>query len=178
MEKKYICPCGLICSDCLFHREEIYENAKKLKNSIKRSQLDIFLGSIAKNENLNLIADHLNAEREQFKENFELFNKFADFMEFLDNLIRLQCKTTCRETGGCAIGGKNHSCDAVKCVQDKSYAGCWECPENENCGKLIFVKNAYGEMISENYAIMKEKGAEGLHSRGNKYYAWQRKMNN
>lgn len=177
MEKKYICPCGLICSDCLFFREEIYENAVKLRNSIKNFQLDIFIESIVKNDNFNMIADHLNAEREKFKKNFKPFNKFADFMTVLDGLIGLQCQTTCRETGGCNIGGRKHTCDAVKCVHENGYEGCWECPENEDCEKLNFVKNAYGETISENYKIMKEKGARGINSRGNKYYAWQRKIN-
>jgi hypothetical protein len=64
MEDKYICPCGLICSGCLFLKKEIYENAIKLRDSIKS----------------------------------------------LRYLIGLQCKTTCREAGGCAIGGESHSC--------------------------------------------------------------------
>ena len=48
--------------------------------------------------------------------------------------------------------------------------------ENEDCEKLNFVKNAYGETIHENFKIMKERGARGINSRGNKYYAWQRKI--
>ena len=174
MKEKYICPCGLICFDCLFYRKDIYENAINLRNSIKTSQIDILLESIAKNETFNIMADHLNAEKEQFKKSFKPFSKFADFMDVLDGLIELQCKTTCKEADGCAVGGKTHACDAVKCVQERGYKGCWECPENEDCRKLCFVKKAYGETIKENFETMITKGSKDITSRGNKYYAWQR----
>ncbi len=177
MDEKYICPCGLVCSDCLFYKEGIYEFAVKLRDSIKDSQLDIFLELTVNNENCDRIADHLNAEKEKFKKNFEPFNKFADFLAVLDGLINLQCKSTCRESGGCGVGGQNHSCDALKCVQEKDYKGCWECSENEDCNHLYFVKKAYGETINENFKIMKKFGSERIVSRGNKYYAWQRKRN-
>jgi len=175
MDEKYICPCGLICSDCLFYRKDIYEDAVKLRDSIKNSQLDIFLKSLVNNESSTIIANHLNADRETIKKCFDPFKKFTDFIAVLDGLIDLQCKSTCKEAGGCGVGGRNHACNAVKCVKAKGYKGCWECSENEKCEHLHFVKNAYGETITENFKIMKEEGAQGIVSRGNKYYALQKK---
>jgi len=178
MDKKYICPCGLICTDCLFYKPEIYDNAKKLRNGIKNSQLDIFLKSITESKSWKIIADHFSEERINFGKYFEAFNNFQDFMNALEGFDKLQCKSTCRETGGCSMGGTLHKCEAVKCVKSKGYEGCWDCPENEDCHKLNFVKKVYGETIKENFKIMKEQGCHAIKSQGNKYYAWQRKMKN
>lgn len=85
----------------------------------------------------------------------------------------MQCKKTCREAGGCSIGGPTKVCDALKCVKSKGYDGCWECSGYKNCEKLDFVKRAYGETIERNFNLIKEKGIEAVKSRGKKYYAWQ-----
>ncbi len=177
MEKKYICPCGLICTDCLFYKPEIYENAARLRDAIKESQLDIFLGAMSKNKGWSVIADHLHAEDSEFDKHFEFLKNLPEFMNVLDGLIRLQCKVTCRETGGCSIGGTGHSCEAVKCVQAKGYEGCWDCPEHADCQKLAFVKQAYGKTIQENFTTIQERGFAAVTSHGNQYYAWQRKIN-
>lgn len=174
MDKKYICPCGLICTDCLFYKPEIYETAKELKGTIKNSQLDIFLGLVTKNEGWKTIADHLNEKGTEIGKYFESFKNFPIFMNVLDGLIRLQCKATCRETGGCSMGGTLHKCEAVKCVRSKGYEGCWECSESENCKKLNFVKHGYGETINKTFKTIKEKGFDAVKSHGNKYYAWQK----
>lgn len=161
MESKYVCPCGLLCSDCLFFKEEIYENAVKLRDSIKDSQLDIFLGSIVKSKGYNFIADHLTAERSAFGKTFEPFNKLPEFLEVLEALIQLRCNTTCRETGGCSMGGATHQCEAVKCVQAKGLDGCWDCPEHETCEKLNFVKKIIVIPLQKTLIAYKEMASLG-----------------
>ncbi|QSH40685.1 DUF3795 domain-containing protein [Lentisphaerota bacterium ZTH] len=177
MDKKYIAPCGLICIDCLFYKPEIYETAKKLKDIIKNSQLDIFLELITENESWNVIADHLNSSKAETGKNFEVFKKLPDFLKVLDGLIELQCKVPCRDKKGCSMGGVTHKCDALKCLTAKGYDGCWECAESESCDKLSFVRQAYGKTITKNFKTIKEKGIEAVKSHGNKYYAWQRNIN-
>jgi len=177
MDKKYVCPCGLLCTDCLFHKPEIYETARKLKDIIKDSQLDIFLSLISRDESRKGIAEHLNAEPAEVKRCFGPFQKFPDFLQVLDSLIQLQCKTTCRNAGGCSMGGTLHRCDAVICAEAKGYEGCWECPESGNCDKLDFVRHSYGEVIDENFKTIKDLGTSAVRSRGREYYAWQRKIN-
>jgi hypothetical protein len=174
MNEKYICPCGLICTDCLFYKPEVYETAKKLKEAIRESQLDVFLTSISKSESLRFIATHLNAKQPDFEKHFESLNNFDSFMKTLEGLTNLQCKATCRESGGCSVGGDLHKCEAVKCVQSKGLEGCWECPEREECPKLHFVKMVYGDTISETFSTMRTKGSQTVKSYGSKYYAWQR----
>lgn len=100
-----------------------------------------------------------------------------EFLDVLDGLIKLQCKTTCQEVGGCSIGGTTHECDALKCIKSKGFDGCWDCSEYEGCEKLNFLKRGYGETIEGNLKIIKEEGFDEVKPRGNKYYTWQRKMN-
>lgn len=173
MDKKFVCPCGLICSDCLFYKPEIYDTARKLKDLLKDSQLDVFLKKITDGQGWNVIAKHLRAEGTEISKYFESFKKLSDFLYVLDGLIQLQCKKTCRESGGCSMGGDTHECEAVKCVNAKGYDGCWECAEAKECTKLNFVKRAYGKTIEDNFKIAGENGIEAIKSRGNKYYAWQ-----
>ena len=174
MDRKYVCPCGLVCCECLFYKPEIYEAAKKLKDIIKTSQLDVFLKSITENEAWEPMAKHLNAEESKIQNIFEPFNKMPDFLNVLDSLITLQCEKTCRETGGCSIRGVTHKCEVLDCIKAKKYEGCWDCTEFTSCGKLNFLKQGYGETIEENLRTVKEDGIDAVKLRGDKYYAWRK----
>jgi hypothetical protein len=76
IDTKYICPCGLVCTDYLFFKPEIYESTKQLKNNIKDSQLDIFLTSISGSKSWRAIADHLNGNQLDFWECFAAYTNF------------------------------------------------------------------------------------------------------
>ncbi len=175
MDKTFVCPCGLTCCDCLFYKTEIYETASKLKTLIKESQIDLFLGLLSKNESWNAMAEHLGEDADQIGQHLRPFRKMPDFLEVLDAIIKIRCKRTCQEAGGCSFAGITHECLALKCIKSKGYNGCWDCSEVKNCDKLKFLKRSYGETIEGNLGIIKEKGVNALKPRGNKYYAWQRK---
>lgn len=175
MDPKFVCPCGLTCCDCLFYEPQIYEAARKLKEVIKGTQLDIFLGLIVKNESWIAMAKHVGADGKELERYFEPFKKMPDFLTVLDGIINLQCKETCQEAGGCSIGGVTHACAALKCIRAKRYDGCWDCAEVKDCEKLNFLKKSYGDTIEENMRIIKERGIGAVQSRGNRYDAWQKK---
>ena len=175
MDRKFICPCGLTCGDCLFYKSEIYETARKLRELIRTSQLDTFLNLIVKNKGWNGIAKYLGKEGSEFAQYFDSFDKMPDFLNVLDGIIKLQCKKTCQESGGCSLGGVTHECETLRCIRSKKYNGCWDCAEIGSCEKLAFLKRNYGETIEGNLRIIKDEGMEAVKSRGNKYYAWQRK---
>ena len=176
MEKKFVCPCGLTCCDCLFYKKEINDTAKKLKQLIKDSRLDVFLKLIIENAGWKAIAKHLGADEQQFYRLFKSFDKLPEFLTVLDSIIKLQCTSTCREADGCSIGGITHKCAALLCIEDKGYNGCWECSEFESCKNLKFLKANYGETIEGNLKIIKEKGIDAVKSRGDDYYEWQRRL--
>ncbi len=174
MDKKYVCPCGLTCIDCLFFKKDIYETAKKLFNTLKTSQVDIFLKLVQENKGWIGIAKHFGVKSIIFKKYFKSFKDLPIFLKILESIIDLQCKSTCREAGGCSLCGETHKCEALNCINKNGYDGCWQCGEFKTCIKLSFLKMNYGETIDENLMIIKEKGITAVKSRGNKYYAWQR----
>jgi len=128
---------------------------------------------------LPAMGKHLELDESQMKDkvgkHFEKFKDITGFMEILDSIISLQCKSTCIEACGCSIAGQTHQCSALKCIKSKGYVGCWECNEYKNCEKLSFLKHSYGSVIEENLTTVKESGTEAVKSRGDKYYMWQRK---
>lgn len=179
MDKKFVCACGLTCCDCLFYsgRSEVYDTAAKLKQLIKESQLDVFLTILSKNEVNQAMAHHLGVDETEFADFFEPFKKLPIFFEVLEGIIKMQCQKTCQEANGCSMMGSLKECEAIKCVRQKGYAGCWECSDQENCDKLFFQRRSYGETITGNFKIIRENGMEAVKSRGNRYYEWQRRVN-
>ncbi len=179
MDKKLVCPCGLTCCDCLFYKSEIYDAARKLKKLIKLNDLDLFLKGNSIKKNWKSLSEHMllgeEQEWEQVGKYLEIFKDMPLFINILDGIIKLQCKATCQETGGCSLGGNTHECHALRCVKSNGYDGCWQCDKFENCDKLGFVKERYGAVIEENLRIAKDKGVEEVKSHGNRYYVWQRK---
>ena len=114
-------------------------------------------------------------EGNNIEKQFKQFEKISNFLEVLDGIINLQCKNTCQETGGCSIGGVTHECEALRCINKNGFDGCWQCEKMEICEKLSFLRNNYGKTINENLKIIKNHGLDAVKSRGNEYYAWQRR---
>jgi hypothetical protein len=175
MDKQYVCPCGLTCCDCLFYKPELYATARQLRDLIQSSQLDTLLRLVVAHQGWNGIARHLGQDSSVFEKQFQPFAKLPDFMQVLEGIINLQCPATCREASGCSIGGTTHACDALTCVQAKGVEGCWQCQEYETCDKLSFLRRNYGETINGNLSTIRDEGIEAVTSRGNQYYAWQRR---
>lgn len=121
------------------------------------------------------MAKYLGQYGSEIGQYFESFKKMPDFLNVLDGIIKLQCKTTCQESGGCSLGVVTHECEALRCIRSKRYDGCWDCAEVGSCEKLTFLKKNYGETVEGNLRIIKDEGIEAVKSRGNKYYARQRK---
>jgi hypothetical protein len=179
MDKKMVCPCGLTCCDCMFYKSEIYEAASRFKDTIKKYEFDKFLSILSNRKGWETMRKHLQLEESQmwdrFGKHFDAFKDIIKFMSTLDSIIGLQCKNTCQEASGCSFTGETHKCGALECIIEKEYKGCWECSEYRGCDKLSFLRNSYGKVIEENLNLIKEKGIDAVESRGNEYYAWQRK---
>lgn len=179
LDKKLVCPCGLVCCDCLFHKSAIYDTARRLKELIAAHQLDKFLTMCSNRRSWMAMGEHLGLEPGQVEgtlgRQFAAFAQLPAFMTVLDSLINLHCQTTCQEAGGCQVGGAKHECKALKCLKARGYDGCWQCGEISGCDKLAFLKASYGHVIEENLRTVREKGPGAVEPRGDKYYAWQRR---
>lgn len=179
MDAKYVCPCGLTCCDCLFHKREIYETARKLQALLADHKLDRFLALCSAPRSWAAMSEHLDLPAEKRADAagnpFAVFAQLPAFMAVLDALGKLECKATCREAGGCSIGGARHECRALKCLRGRGYEGCWQCGETDGCANLRFLRTSYGHVIDENLRTVREHGPAALEPRGDKYYAWQRR---
>jgi hypothetical protein len=176
MDSKYVCPCGLVCADCLFYKKEFFEAANQLQRLIAEYRFDVFYGMLSRQEVAERIATHLGGETADFRDLFAVFEKMPDFLQVLEGVVKVQCSQTCRESGGCTIGGLTRTCAVVGCVAEKDLEGCWQCAEHETCAKLSFQRASYGETIRGNFETLKAGGTGALDSRGNQYYEWQRKI--
>ena len=164
----------------MFYKNEIYEAAFRLKKLITDSRLDIFLEACSNEKTIAAMGEHLdldkNAIQTKLSGKYGIFKEMPIFMSVLEGIVKIHCKTTCREARGCSSGGDIIKCTALKCLELKKYDGCWQCSEFEDCAKLKFLKMSYGFVINENLTIVREKGEEEVKSRGSQYYAWQRKL--
>lgn len=174
MDKKNVCACGLNCYDCMFNKTELYDSANQLQKLLTESQMSTFLSIMSKKEVNAKIARHLNTDPESFNNYFKMSAKFPDFLEILKGLTEIQCKITCRESGGCSMCGETKECSAIKCVKEKDLEGCWDCPEHKSCSRLEFQRASYGRTVDENFHIIKSRGMTAVPSRGDDYYEWQR----
>lgn len=176
MEKKFVCACGLTCCDCLFYKRDFFDAANTMRRTIEEYRIDFFYDKLSNKEVNSQIAEHLKQDAEEFNGLFTIFNRMPDFVKFLDAITAIQCKNTCRDKGGCSIGGITHKCDVIECITDKAIEGCWQCTDNKSCEKLSFVKSHYGKTIVENLEKLESERVDSLLSRGNQYYEWQRKI--
>lgn len=179
MERRLICPCGLTCCDCLFYKTEIYDAAKRLRDLIKKDEFDYFLNVLSNKRVGEALGKHFmlseNESWDKLGKCLDIFKQMPEFMNVLNGIIELQCTDTCQDVGGCSMAGNTKECIALKCVKSRGFEGCWKCEELENCDKLNLLKTNYGYVIEDNLRIIKEKGIDAVQSRGNQYYAWQRR---
>lgn len=180
MERKYICPCGLTCCDCMYYKAEMYDAAKVLRDIIIDNQYDKFLFGNSNQRFTELVNKHFEMNEEQYWDklgkNLDTYKKMPEFMDVLNSIVELQCHSTCYENGGCSMAGNTKECSALKCIQSKGFEGCWECNHFKDCEHLEFLKIGYGDVINENLVIIREHGLDAIQSRGNKYYVWQRRQ--
>ncbi len=175
MDETYVCPCGLVCLDCLFARHEVYETARRLRSLLAESQLDVFLGALNRNETMRAMAEHLRTDERELEKRFAVFARLPELLDLLEGLGRLECRRTCQEAGGCSVGGTTRACSALGCLRQKGYQGCWECGDWARCAPLEFLRRSYGETLADNLRIAREQGVAAVPARGNRYYAWQRR---
>lgn len=79
---------------------------------------------MSKSEVNSAVAKHLNEDKDKFNSNFKSFEKMDVFLEVLNGLINIRCKTTCRESGGCSMCGTTKECSSIKCLKEKQLNGC------------------------------------------------------
>jgi hypothetical protein len=137
VKKELISYCGLYCDDCFGYQRKIASLAEKLDQELKEV-------------NFKKNADFF-AQMSFFK----VFKNYDNFVELLNTLKELKCV-------GCRDGGGSPTCEIRICCGEKEIAGCWECDDFKECGKLIFLQNTHEDAVIQNLNILKEKGFEAF----------------
>ena len=66
------------------------------------------------------------------------------------------------------------ACEAIlQFVKDRSFEGCWECPDYERCENLEFLKPFHGDTPLRNLGKIKELGIGAWAAQRGKFYPWQ-----
>ncbi|NMC59372.1 MAG: DUF3795 domain-containing protein [Candidatus Methanofastidiosa archaeon] len=146
MEKeKLIAYCGLYCGDCHGYKGKVADLARDLRKELRESKYKNF-------------ADYVG--QTSFGKSFQDYDRCY---EVLGAMVKFRCKK------GCKDGGGNPFCKIRKCCEKKSFSGCWECGEFENCEKLKFLEGVHGNAHLKNIRIIKKKGTKEF-IKGKRYW--------
>ncbi|OYD13910.1 hypothetical protein CH330_09795 [candidate division WOR-3 bacterium JGI_Cruoil_03_51_56] len=133
---KLIAYCGLYCGDCILHKGEIADMARDLRKKLREAKfsrqakgLSLFLKPLA---------------------------NYDQCYETLGAMVRLRCKTTCRDGGGPPF------CKIRACCKKNGIQGCWQCEKFETCKKLDFLKPVHGDAHIKNLGRLKRKGMKAF----------------
>ena len=144
-KKELLAYCGLYCGDCGGFSDEITDAAINLQKVLSRYKFD-------------LTAKYL------FSEKLKEYNKFLDILQFI---TELKCKTICRE-----MKDKEGTCMVRKCCRKKGYFACFECDIYEECEILRKTnpKELYGDSYLKNFRAIKNMGLEKWIEEGKRYW--------
>jgi len=148
-DENLIAYCGLYCGDCPIHKGKIADLARDLRKELREARFD------------------KTAEALSESSFFKTFKNYPQCYEVLGEMVKLRCKTVCKDGGGPPF------CKIRKCCQKKGIGGCWECDEFEACEKLNFLKLGHGAAHIKNLRKIKKKGINEF-LKGKKYWFAER----
>lgn len=119
--KNPVAYCGLYCNKCFSHEGRIADLARDLRKELRKAKFD------KKAEGMSKISF------------FKSFENYSQCYEVLGTMVKLRCKTVCRDGGG------NPFCKIRKCCEKKNIEGCWLCNEFETCNTLDFLRPIHGD---------------------------------
>ena len=144
-DKNSIAYCGLYCEECSIHEGKIADLSRDLRKELRGARFDKTA------ESLSEISF------------FKTFKNYSQCYEVLGEMVKLRCKTICKDGGGPPF------CKIRKCCQKKDIEGCWECDEFEVCEKLNFLRSGHGVAHLKNLRKVKKKGIDEF-LKGDKYW--------
>ena len=132
--KGQVAYCGLCCGDCFAHKGTVADLARDLRKELRQSRFDKTAAALAQIPP------------------FKTFGDYPACYEVLGAMVRLRCKSGCRDGGG------NPYCKIRPCCTRKGLEGCWECDDFATCTKLDFLRAAHGDAHLRNLRRIKRRG--------------------
>ena len=137
--------CGLYCGDCFAHKGTVADLARDLRKELRQAKFERTARAMAEIPF------------------FAVYKDYPKCYEVLGAMVKFRCHKGCRNGGGPPF------CKIRKCCQKKDIAGCWQCDEFENCGKLEFLQAVHDDGHLKNLAAIKRKGIAAFIS-GKRYW--------
>ena len=147
-EKRHLAYCGMYCGDCLGRSGVIADASNDFlkvldKYEFERTAINVFPNDLGE------------------------YDKFIDMLEFMGEL---RCKTTCRD-----VDGGESKCEVRQCTVENGYFTCNECDEFESCEKL---ENVLGTLHTEscrmNLRAINKMGVDAWLEKGKIHHYWDK----
>jgi len=145
-DTKFTAPCGLFCHDCIPSNTSLFTAVAQLETLLTNLHFD----------------DYARVK----EDTNDVFKEYPTFIRVLREIKTLQCRAPCQEGGG------NPSCAIKRCVQNKNFNGCWNCPDFMCCGLLTPLKKVHGGTIDHNLTIIGCFGHDKWGDKRGKHYPW------
>jgi len=145
-DTKFTAPCGLFCHDCIPSNTSLFTAVAQLETLLTNLHFD----------------DYARVK----EDTNDVFKEYPTFIRVLREIKTLQCRAPCQEGGG------SPSCAIKRCVQNKNFNGCWNCPDFMCCGLLTPLKKVHGGTIDHNLTIIGCFGHDKWGDKRGKHYPW------
>jgi hypothetical protein len=145
--------CGLYCKDCIPSRSDLYGLAARLEEVLSEIKFDSYA--------------ELKAAQTYWSESNAVFNDYQRFIEILQAIRGLECRSICREGGG----WKGEHCPIRNCAVEKGLNGCWECDVYGTCKHLEPLLKFHPN-LAYHLELIKSEGIDKWASKRRGHYPW------
>ncbi len=146
--------CGLYCRDCIPSRKDLYLTVTKLAELLEELGFDKYAV--------------LKSDQTYWSSANAAFTKYPEFIEVLQAIRGLECKSLCRQGGG----WKEGRCEVRNCAVGKELAGCWECPDYRSC-ELLEPMLKFHPKLLYHLELIKSEGIDNWARKRKGHYYWQ-----
>lgn len=146
--------CGLWCGDCVPAQRELYESARQLQRLMEEYHF----------------AEYAASKAARVPE----FLRFHEFEQTLAAILREECTVPCVD-GPCSEANCGPGCPIRVCVLGKRLAGCWECPEHEQCPLLLDMVPRHPDLMYS-LRMIAAHGVESWADWRGAHHPWQKRQ--
>jgi hypothetical protein len=142
-ERRFLGYCGMYCGDCLGNTGVIANAAEDFLKVLDKHEFERTVEGV-------------------FSEQLVEYDTFIDVLEFMGGL---RCKTMCRE-----VDGGESTCIVRQCAVDNGFHACNECKDFEACDKLAdHLGTLHIESSRNNLRAINRMGLDEWLEKGKKY---------
>jgi len=139
-KNKEVAYCGLYCGNCVIRNGKIGSLSIKMLEHIDTPEFQKLANGLP------------NVMPEMFCE----LKNYQSFLQTLTEVTNLDCEKICKNGGG------STECKIRRCCQMKSYDGCWECTDFNDCNILAWLNPVHDGANVKNISRIRRIGMEAF----------------